>query len=70
MRLISYSARSRWRAARVRASRWVSVSYWRFLLRGCTSWRQFRCRDRGHAPRYHNGSPDWICVNCGDYLGE
>jgi hypothetical protein len=53
---------------------WFTRSWWRYLLKGCTGWRHFVCRLKGHPCGevfYNVGGlePDMHCKGCGDDLG-
>jgi hypothetical protein len=53
--------------------RWFTISWWKYLLKGCTGWRNFWCRVSIHKCGivYYNPTglePDWHCKNCGEDL--
>ncbi len=55
-------------------NRWLTPSWWSYLLDGCGSLRQFICRARGHPEGmvwYNTGGPepDTRCNNCNEDLG-
>jgi hypothetical protein len=53
---------------------WFSRGWWAYLLGGCTGWRHFWCRVKGHpnGVRWFNVGglePDYRCRDCGEDLG-
>lgn len=54
--------------------RWFDPRWWRYLSEGCTGWRNWWCRVRGHPydVRWYTLTkmePDMRCENCGEDLG-
>ena len=54
--------------------RWFTPRWWRSSLEGCTGWRNWWCRVRGHPYPVHwytlyKLEPDMRCRNCDEDLG-
>ena len=55
-------------------TRWLTVSWWQYLLTDCKGWENFWCRAKGHpcgVVWYNAGGdePDMRCQDCGENLG-
>jgi len=54
-------------------TKWFSLWWYRYLFDGCTGWRNFWCRARGHRPvvwyTLSSMEPDMHCSHCDEDLG-
>jgi hypothetical protein len=54
-------------------TKWFTITWWSFLFRGCTGFRNLICRVKGHpydVVWFNNRmEPDMHCKNCGEDLG-